>query len=250
MRRTRLTQFALLSACLWTAGLLGPQRVRAEEGAERPAPPPRHRLILAAGETAAAVPKGKEELIVALISELGYAAPLEGGYTFDSIQIDRKHLVYRLRTVAPEGEGQVVGELILAPAAAGEAADLRSKSFAMAAVLFSDDPLVQAHLEAAQRSVQAHDPGDFFHREVRQRRAPVPVQPGAEGAQGPKLSVAQEWGLRMALLALLVALAGVGLFGARGGPRDQGALVEGEPDLSDAPEEQAAAGEDEGDALA
>jgi|GEM_PF-1118916 len=110
--------------------------------------------------------------VIALIADIGYATELDGGYQFDLIRIDGDAITYSLRRIADGEDGAAVARLVLTPSPeaftpftrAPPPTDppTRSASFLFVVHDLSGDPVVAAHLLAAQRSIARHDAGDLY----------------------------------------------------------------------------------------
>ncbi len=97
-----------------------------------------------------------------LIRDVGFDVPLPGGYRFDTIDIAMDTVTYSLRRTADGEEGEPVGRLVLTPRTEGAPPPPRSASFDLWTEPASTDPAVASHLEAAARSVLAHDVGGLY----------------------------------------------------------------------------------------
>ncbi len=96
------------------------------------------------------------------MAEPGFMEPLEGGYTLSGVVMDNYRVTLELRRTEDLPEGPIQGRLVLEPLEFADEGAPRSKSFGLHIETEAADPLVRGHLEAALRSVQARDQGDFY----------------------------------------------------------------------------------------
>lgn len=118
------------------------------------------------------IPPGREQMVQDLIADVGYMRDLGGGYRFDRIRIIGDEVFYVLSR-----EGVQAGELRLLPAKSAAPGDEITKSFAVRRRVIGDEREVAPLLQAAARSVQAHDDARLY---VDATDAPPPT--GIRGA--------------------------------------------------------------------
>jgi len=109
----------------------------------------------------------QQQRVQALLKDVGFNNPLDGGYRFSQIAIQRTSI--RIDLTHPKQENSPAGSLVLRHVSQAKDGQSRSASFAFEAVT-KEKGLVALHLDAAMKSVIAHDEGGYF---IQVERAPT-----------------------------------------------------------------------------
>jgi hypothetical protein len=97
-----------------------------------------------------------------LLDDVGFGTALPGGYIFTDIERQGDESIYTLRRAADLPAGPPLGRMTLAPVARAREGDRTTRSFAIRLLPLAPDPQIARCLEAAARSVAAHDDGRFY----------------------------------------------------------------------------------------
>lgn len=115
-----------------------------------------------ADDTSPVIPAGREAVLLDLIADVGFNAPLDGGLTFDSASVDRATAIVRLRTQGGGDAQPVAAEVLILHRTAATQGDTLTQSLALRVTVLRDDPVVRRHVDALLRSIAARDKGDLY----------------------------------------------------------------------------------------
>lgn len=126
---------------------------------------------LAVAGPALVIPPGREVKAQDLIADVGFMRDLGGGYRFTAISLSATEVFYELS----HGDREA-GRMRLVPRAEAAAGDAVSTSFGIKRRRLEDAPRVDEILDAAAKSVAAHDDGAFY----------VPIEAALPGPRGDR----------------------------------------------------------------
>lgn len=107
------------------------------------------------------IPAGRERVARALIANVGFDVPHDGGYRVSAISIRHHDLSYELRA-GDDPAAPLAARLTLLPQRLAAPGDLLSPSLAIRPELLDPDPRAAALLAATAASVQHHDTRSLF----------------------------------------------------------------------------------------